>query len=520
MGRLPFDPGKTAAARRAAEEAASAPAPRDGSLLGAPAPRAGSPSDNDPRLTVSQLADRIENALKSGFPSRVRVVGEISNFTDRTHWYFDLKDASAVVNCVMFAAPARKVSSLGIRPQQGMQVVVAGRVEYYAKGGRISLLVDSLEPVGIGALDLAFRQLCDELKALGYFAIERKRPLPFFPRRIAVVTSRTGAALQDVLNTVRRRCPAVSVVLADVRVQGDGAASEVASAIQTIGRTHADLAIDAVLVTRGGGSKEDLWTFNERIVADAILRCPIPVVAAIGHETDTTIAELVADERCATPTQAAMRLTPEIPALLRQTESVHRRLSTTLEIRLRRARDRVDAASKHLPSGVRLLTEKLGRRTANLSARLDRAQPSAIRARMAGKLGSLSARLDAALRRRLASLDLTPVESRLARAMNRYLETRADRIDALDRQLELVGPQKVLERGYTLTTDAKGRLVRSVTAVTTGDQLTTRFADGKVDSTVGGQTPPRLILPRKPGRTRRPGDQPPVDPDQLDLFLA
>jgi exodeoxyribonuclease VII large subunit len=215
-----------------------------------------------------------------------------------------------------------------------------------------------------------------------------------------------------------------------------------------------------------------------------------------------------------------MRLTPEIPALLRQTESVHRRLSTTLEIRLRRARDRVDAASKHLPSGVRLLTEKLGRRTANLSARLDRAQPSAIRARMAGKLGSLSARLDAALRRRLASLDLTPVESRLARAMNRYLETRADRIDALDRQLELVGPQKVLERGYTLTTDAKGRLVRSVTAVTTGDQLTTRFADGKVDSTVGGQTPPRLILPRKPGRTRRPGDQPPVDPDQLDLFLA
>jgi exodeoxyribonuclease VII large subunit len=509
MGRLPFDPKKTAAARKAAEEAPT--------LHSATAGAVAAP---EPRLTVSQLADRIDASLKAGFPGRVRVVGEVSNFTDRTHWYFDLKDAAAVVNCVMFAALTRKVSAAGVRVQQGMQVVVSGRVEYYAKGGRVSLIVDSLEPVGVGALDLAFRQRCEELKALGYFAIERKRPLPIFPRKIAVITSRTGAALQDVLNTIRRRCPAVGVVLADVRVQGDGAANEVAAAIDTVGRVHDRLGIDAVLVTRGGGSKEDLWAFNERVVADAVLRCPIPVAAAIGHETDTTIAELVADERCATPTQAAMRLTPEIPALLRQAQTAERRLTTIISTRLRRAGDRVDSAARHLPSAVHLLTERLGRRVANASARLDRAQPSAFRARMSGRLGSLSARLDAALRRRLAAADVRPVQIRLAQSMSRYLESQADRIDALDRNLELVGPQKVLERGFSLTTDAQGRLIRSVASIKPGDSLTTRLADGQFGSTVDGERPPTLVPPRKPGRTRRPGERAPANPDQLDLFLG
>ena len=503
MSRLPFDPSKTAAAKRAADEVPAAVVP-----------------GVEPRLTVSQLADRIDGSLKAGFPGRVRVVGEVSNFTDRTHWYFDLKDAAAVVNCVMFAAATRKVTAAGVRVQQGMQVVVGGRVEYYAKGGRVSLIVDSLEPVGVGALDLAFRQRCEELRSLGYFAVERKRPLPIFPRKVAVITSRTGAALQDVLNTIRRRCPAVGVVLADVRVQGDGAAGEVAAAIETVGRVHARLGIDAVLVTRGGGSKEDLWAFNERVVADAVLRCPVPVVAAIGHETDTTIAELVADERCATPTQAAMRLTPEIPALLRQTQTAERRLGTIITTRLRRASDRVEAAARHLPSAVHLLTERLGRRVANASARLDRAQPSAFRARMAGRLGSLSARLDAAIHRRLAASDLRPIEGRLARSMGRYLEARAERLDALDRNLELVGPQKVLERGFSLTTDAQGRLVRSVAAIKPGEAVTTRLADGQFGSTVDGERPPMAVAPRKPGRTRRPGEKGLANPDQLDLFLG
>jgi exodeoxyribonuclease VII large subunit len=495
-GRLPFDPSKTAAAARAAGESSLTPA----------AP------PSDPRLTVSQLAERIDASLRTGIPGRVKVVGEVSNFTDRTHWYFDLKDAAAVVSCVMFAAAARKS---GVRLAHGMQVVVSGRVEFYAKGGRVSLLADSLEPVGVGALDLAFRRLCDELRAQGYFAVERKRPLPTFPRRVAVVTSRTGAALQDVLNTIRRRCPAVGVVLADVRVQGDGAATEVAAALATIARLHTRLGIDAVIVTRGGGSKEDLWSFNERAVADAVLACPVPVVAAIGHETDTTIAELVADERCATPTQAAMRLTPEIPALLRQADSVHRRLAALVDQRLRRGTDRLHAAARRLPAAADLRLERLGRRVADLAARLDRAQPSAIRSRMAGRLGGLAARLDAAARRRLADADSSPLAERLLAGMNRFLEARADQIDALDRHLELVGPQQVLDRGYSLTTDAQGRLVRSAAAVKPGDLLTTRLADGQIASTVGGSGG-TVIPPRKPGRTRRPGDAP--NPDQMDLF--
>lgn len=520
MARLPFDPAKMAAARRTEQQPLLAQTPAA-----------------DSAITVSQLADRLDAALKGAFPERVRVVGEVSNFHDRTHWYFDLKDASAVINCVMFASAARKA---GFVIEHGQQVVVSGRVEYYAKGGKVSFIADRIEPVGAGALDLAYRKLCDELRELGWFAQERKRPLPIFPRKIAVVTSRSAAALQDVLNTIRKRCPAVGVVLADVRVQGDGAAAEVATAIRTISSIHARLGVDAVLVTRGGGSKEDLWTFNERIVAEAIVACAIPVVAAIGHETDTTIAELVADERCATPTQAAMRLTPDSAALIRQAETIHRRLTSLMESHLRTESRRIESlvrrpalaqpgrivagkgqelehARRRLVSAASIIVQRTARRISAAAARLDTMKPTALHARVSTRIETLASRLHAAARREIASHDPASLDDRLTRGVARLMEIRAERIAALDRQLELVAPQRVLDRGFSLTTAADGTLIRSTGDVKPGQTVRTRLADGQFESTVSGAGNSAPIP--KPGRTRKPAEEPP-GPDQLDLFRS
>ncbi|MEE9404378.1 MAG: exodeoxyribonuclease VII large subunit, partial [Algisphaera sp.] len=258
--------------------------------------------------SVSRLAGHVKRALQEGLPTKVRVAGEISNFSDRNHWYFSLKDADASIRAVMFASSARRV---GFPVQAGMAVVATGRVDFYNAQGSVQLYVDKLEPVGQGARELALRVLMEELREAGYFAPERKKPLPAVPRRIAVVTSRSAAALQDVINTAQQRWAGCELVLVDVRVQGDAAAGQIAAAIRRLSAQGASQGIDAVILTRGGGSIEDLWAFNEREVADALFECTLPVVAAIGHETDTTVAELVADRRCATPTQAAMTLVPD-----------------------------------------------------------------------------------------------------------------------------------------------------------------------------------------------------------------
>ncbi|HVZ93264.1 MAG TPA: exodeoxyribonuclease VII large subunit, partial [Phycisphaerales bacterium] len=333
MKRSRFDPSRAAGAPRGESSDASGAAgslfagdgavPPPAALTGAAPAHAASSA-----ISVSELASRIEGALAKGFPDRVRVVGEISNLRKQTHLYFNLKDPDggddskhgAVISCVMFAKDA---SGVRFTPADGAKVVITGRIAFFAKQGRTQLYVEAMEPMGLGALEQRFRALSEELKKLGYFEPERKRALPVFPRRVAVVTSRTGAALQDVLSTMKRRCAAVDVAVVDVRVQGDGAAPSIVRALDWLSREHERLGVDAVIVTRGGGSIEDLWAFNERAVAEAIVRSSVPVVAAIGHETDVTIAELVADARCATPTQAAMVLTPDRAAL--GEELLHRR---------------------------------------------------------------------------------------------------------------------------------------------------------------------------------------------------
>ncbi len=472
-------------------------------------------ADSHP-LSVSALAAKIDSALKASIPKRVRVIGQVGAFRDRTHWYFNLSDPESVVGAVMFASLARRSK---FAPEDGMEVVVSGRVDFYAPGGKVSLIVDKIEPVGAGAAELALRKLLEEVRALGWLDPQRKRQLPTFTRRIGVVTSRTGAALQDVINTASRRCPGVGLVLVDARVQGESAADEVRRAIRALGGASERLGVDAIIVTRGGGSPEDLAAFNDKELARAIVESPVPVVAAIGHETDTTLAELVADERCSTPTQAAMRLTPEREALREQVASLSARLRRSLDERVRFERQRTAslAARSVLRDArqiVRLRQDQLGalsgrlrhalrraggsehRRIASLGLRLERKRPGEIHARRQERLVALG--------------------ERLHRGARVVISQEREAVDALERELNAVGPMSVLARGFSATFDGQGRLVRSVDQLIPGQRITTRVSDGSFASSVEGAPGERYAPAPPPRRTRRKRGAP--DPSQMDLF--
>lgn len=486
MDRLPFDPGRIAGAER---------------------PAAAHPD----RLTVSQLAALIDRALRDRVPSGVRVVGEIGQFRERTHWYFDLKDADAVVSCAMWASAARKA---GFTPRTGMQVVVSGHVEFYSRQGRTTFMVDRIEPVGAGALELELRRMVEELRGLGWLDEERKRRLPAFPRRVAVVTSRSGAALQDVLDTFRRRCAALPVALVDVRVQGPDAAPQIAKAVRALSARHAALGVDVILLTRGGGSMEDLWAFNDRALAQAIVESAVPVVAAIGHETDVTVAELVADVRAATPTQAAMRIAPDAAAIDQQIRSIGRTLAFRCARVIRSRVDELDALARHLRSGQRMLLQAAAAKLDRSAARLEQHRPAAVYARREARLNAAAVRLSLAVDRLISVTSVDPLADRLGRCVRTYLEQREYGLTAAARSLELVGPSSVLRRGYSVTLRQDGTVVRTVHDVSPGEVIQTRLADGSFGSIVQGgrgqhgPVPPGgRILPRRK-KTANQTDQP------------
>jgi len=493
MGRLPFDPSR---------------------MSGPPSATA---RDPDRPVPVAVLASMIDGALKSGLPASVRVIGEISNFNERTHWYFRVKDEEAAVDCVMFASAAKRVRH---RPENGHKVILTGRVEFYPKQGRTQLYVTALEPAGEGELERRFRELCDRLRERGWFDPERKRPLPSFPRRVAIVTSATGAALQDVLITMKRRCPAVEAAVVDVRVQGDGAVKQIAEAIEWISRHHERLGIDALIVTRGGGSIEDLWAFNEEAVASAIVRCAVPVVAAIGHETDVTIAELVADERCATPTQAAVRLTPDRAALAEEVDRQAAMIRAQLVRRFERERLGADGAARRLAHSALQRVSAQHLRVERLASRLSRLRPEAVHAARRTAVSELHHRLAAAVRARVRETDLAPLVRGLVEALDSAVTRRRDRLVALERELIVAGPASVLARGYSVTTRADGSVVRAAASIRTGETVRTRVSDGSFDSVVGRSAaapglvassplPARLPSSARRGRTPR---------NQMDLF--
>ncbi len=384
-------------------------------------------------LTVGELTAQIKGTLERGF-TRVIVKGEISGYRGpnaRGHLYFNLKDAEATLDAKIWASMA---SRLKFKLRDGLSVVAEGSLDLYEPAGRYSLIVSKLEPEGEGALALAFQQLKERLAAEGLFGERRTRaprPIPFLPRRIGVVTSRTGAALQDFLRVLHQRNPRLSVLLADARVQGEGSAAEVVRAIRRLERTD----VDVIVVTRGGGSIEDLWAFNEEVVARAIFGCRVPVISAIGHEVDFTIADFVADLRCPTPSAAAEKLSPVLSDLELQLATARQRLRKAVERRVLEHERALQAARARLADPRRVLGQKqrhlaeqgdrlvrrinalvrLGReKQRGLAERLHRQQPQSRLAQRRQQLQKLRDRLLAAIRETLRSEGQALARSRLA----------------------------------------------------------------------------------------------------------
>lgn len=486
------------------------------------------------RLTVSQASELIRTTLESRIASPLRIIGEVSNLSVRQHWYFSLKDEHAVLSCVAWASSAKKFD---FTPRDGDEIVATGHISHFSPQGRTQFYVSRIEAIGAGVLELRFRVLCRELRELGYFDESRKQSLPLFPRRLAVITSATGAAWQDVMATAKARCPAVGLLLIDVRVQGESAAAEIANAIRFVDREHHRLGVDALLVTRGGGSLEDLWAFNERLVADAVFQCTLPVVAAIGHESDVTVIELVADRRAATPTQAVMLLVPDQDDLRRQARYLDDRLALLLRRRVERARELIRTIARHSMfryphQRVRDEERRLERLHAD-AARAVQARLAAARLRfeqVARRLGEHRPVVLASLRRaRIAVLEdrlhrslrlrirqhgrLQKLAARLHAVLTERMRRERERSNWLEDRLAGVGVHSVLRRGFTYTQREDGRLVRARADVMAGDLLTTHVADGAIRSVVGGSAPRPKRRPRTPGDASSP-------PNQLDLFPA
>ena len=516
-------------------------------LAGEPMPAAAARAAAPRVLTVAELAQQIRGSLEERFAT-VHVRGEISNLRQpgSGHLYFSLKDDAACIRAVLFRGQARL---LKFRPENGQEVVARGRVGFYESGGDTQIVCDALEPVGAGALAVAFEQLKARLSAEGLFDAARKRRLPFLPRRIGVVTSPTGAAIRDFLRVLHRRFPGMAVLVAPARVQGDGAAEEIAAGVRRLG-ARGDC--DVIVVTRGGGSIEDLWAFNEEAVARAIAAAPVPVISAVGHEVDFTIADFVADLRAPTPTAAAELLAPveaELRGALavartRLGRAVHRgveqRLAATHRLRARLAdprrrlageRLRVDERLRRAADHQRRLLAARRLELRDLLARLRQAHPAVqVKARRRS-LFELRERLRTAgtraldgradrqreLRERLyrraphervlrEGARLGELWGRLDRAEVRLLDRRRRTYADLRSRLHALSPLRVLARGYALAFQASGAVLLSARAAHPGERLHLELADGALEVDVVGPAEPRKGAATGGGNGKGPFD--------------
>lgn len=480
---------------------------------------------------VSEITLRLCDVLEAEFPD-VWVEGEVSNFraAQSGHLYFTLKDEKAQIRCVCFRDQVR---GLRFRPEDGLKVTVRGGISVYEARGEYQIYVSHIEPVGLGALQLAFEQLTKRLEAEGLFDAERKKPIPALPRRIGIVSSPQGAAIRDILRVLRRRFPNLHVLLFPVKVQGDGAAEEIVRAIRHFNRAEL---VDVMIVARGGGSLEDLWAFNEEIVARAIAGSEIPIITGIGHETDTTIADFAADLRAPTPSAAAeivVRTRAEFEkhiedctralvqhmryffserrhrlrdlsghrAFRRPGEMVRRRgqhlddlnqrLAQGLRGKIRVGRQGMNAfavrlARVDLQGRVRMLRLGLERRSGDLNSALERGVARQRRryALLQLRMASVDLRARVSLLRR----KLDQRSNELAALMRRHLSATRRKWERAAVRLEERSPFQLLERGYAIAYDAQGRVLRSTQQVAEGDDISVRLHRGQVTASVKSKT--------------------------------
>ena len=386
-------------------------------------------------LSVSELTQQIKSTLNGTF-SQVAVTGEIANFTraHSGHFYFTIKDSHSQISAIMWESWQY---SLKFEPKNGHEVICTGNIDVYGPRGTYQLSVRSMEPKGIGSLQLAFKQLHAKLKAKGYFDPEKKKPLPKFPRRIAVVTSPSGAAIRDFLQVAMRRWPSLDVTVIPCRVQGEGAAFQIARGIRAA--HHLKPQPDAIVVGRGGGSAEDLWCFNEEPVVEAIYKSGIPIVSSIGHEIDVTLADLAADKRALTPTEAAEIVFQERMEIENNLNVTQQRMQQAITAKLESLRERLDS----------------------ISSRPVLAQPQY-------KTQQLSQRID-------------ELQFRMQAAMDQQVQNKKSSIRQFAAQLQSLSPLNVLSRGYSITSKPEtGELIRSADQVGDGDQIEVAFHDSKL----------------------------------------
>ncbi|PSW19658.1 exodeoxyribonuclease VII large subunit [Photobacterium sanctipauli] len=437
---------------------------------------------NDRIYTVSSLNAQVRLILENEM-GVVWLIGELSNLSMPVsgHWYFTLKDSRAQVKCAMFRGNNRRVT---FKPSNGTQVLVKARLSLYEPRGDYQLIIESMQPEGDGRLQQQFEQLKMSLAAEGLFAQSLKKPLPEQPKRVGIVTSKTGAALHDILNILQRRDPGLPVVIYPTMVQGEGAAISIA---QAIGRANARQECDVLIVGRGGGSLEDLWAFNEEIVARTIAASEIPIVSAVGHEVDVTIADFVADVRAPTPSAAAELISRD---MTHQTQAIRQK-------------------TQQLHHAMRHYLAARQSQTVRLQHRLDRQHPQVRLNQQQQQLDEFSSRLENAMLRLLAGhqqhiernnyklslyspaqtikvqqSQVEQTQRRLLDAMDRRLLNASHKLAMAAEKLETVSPLATLGRGYSITRDAKGKVIRSHEQVKAGDTITTKLADGDIQSVV------------------------------------
>ena len=474
--------------------------------------------------TVSQVNSLIKEILENNLPSRLTITGEITNWSIARsgHAYFDLKDENALLPSVCWKS---KLGKIKFEPENGLAVIAKGHIEVYSPHGKYQFYADSMQPAGVGALQLAFEQMIKRLREQGLFDDAHKKPLPTYPERIGILTSESGAAVHDIQDSIHNRWPPAKLFLYPVPVQGEGAAEEIAAAIRDVNRRNKNLKLDILIVGRGGGSLEDLWAFNEEVLARAIFDSKIPIISAVGHEIDTTIADLVADARASTPTKAGVVAVPDMQEVLEKMANLRERLKSQLKFLVRSSQQQSDELCIRLESSVKHLLADTRNTLYAIVEQIRQIEPHRLLARKSLDLNNLQNQAKAALKAIInnSKMQLMGVEKRLPETMKEMLIERQRRLTVnfekvvrikphqvigrrmvelsnlrnranvgvcviLNKQrMRLTGaknrlaglnPRAVLKRGYSITTNKKtGLLVKCLKDVQIGELLNTELAD-------------------------------------------
>lgn len=433
------------------------------------------------QFTVSELNARVRSVLAGTF-TNIWVQGEISGCKTFSsgHCYFTMKDAQAQIRCVAFRGDLR---FFRVKPTDGLAVLARGRLDVFEQRGEYQLIVEAMEPFGRGDLHLAFEQLKNRLAAEGLFESERKRPLPKYPRRIGIVTSPTGAVIRDMVSILRRRWPGAHIRLFPAQVQGAGSVEAVVSGIRYFTRSPW---AEVLIVGRGGGSLEDLWTFNEEVVARAIVASQVPVISAVGHETDFTIADFVADLRAPTPSAAAELVVQRKDDLLKRIEALVQYMRRAAHLKVSRRAQRVDELDRCLRGPLIAGVNSRRRKLASLVQRLQRQDPTVrlgdARRRLAQASTQLTPLASQAVDGRLRRLER--LDQRLEHAVSLRLERLRRRLEPLGSALHQLSPERVLDRGYSIVQTADGKVVKDAAVTQVGDRLGVRLSKGRLDVSV------------------------------------